>query len=81
MFLMATTITFLTALNSSDTTAAVGNIKLASVQFGNFSIPRQAFSELCGRLVEIHSLNPHIVDASGSNATSDNDKGVLGLGP
>lgn len=45
-----------------DMTVASGDVFLAPTQFGNFSIPSQAF-----------------INAPGSNATSDNDLGLLGL--
>ncbi|KAF7789586.1 hypothetical protein EIP86_000532 [Pleurotus ostreatoroseus] len=49
-------------ISYGDTTVASGDIILAPVQFGNYSVSNQA-----------------IINAPGSNATSENDLGLLGL--
>ncbi|KAI0701485.1 aspartic peptidase domain-containing protein [Cytidiella melzeri] len=54
----------LASIGYLDTTYATGDVYIAAAQFGNYSIPQQAF-----------------INAPGSNATSDNDRGLLGLGP
>ncbi|KAI0766085.1 aspartic peptidase domain-containing protein [Irpex lacteus] len=51
-----------TTIRYEDTTAASGDVYLAAVQFGNYTIPQQAF-----------------INANGTNATADNDLGLLGL--
>ena len=64
-----------------DGTVAQGPVLIGNVSVGTFSAS-QAFSESSIRDISRRSVNRfHSVSAPGSNATTFNDKGLLGVGP
>lgn len=65
----------------SDTTVAAGPILIGEVTIGDFTVQKQAFSKNHAHMPTNRLLTGSTVSAPGTNATTSNDKGLLGLGP
>lgn len=64
----------------SDGTVAAGPIMTGSVTFGDFTVT-QAFGTSLRPLLQPPGSSNGSVSAPGSNATTNGDKGLLGVGP